>query len=62
VRTGLIALGAFLILSQATNAADMTLRPRPVPKPAVERRTAPPPPPQQQMLFEEFLEWLRQRR
>jgi D-Tyr-tRNAtyr deacylase len=61
VRTGLVALGAFLILSQATNAADMKPRPRPMPKPAAtESRTAPPQ--QQQMLFEEFLEWLRQRR
>jgi hypothetical protein len=59
VRTGLIALGAFLGLSQATNAADLMLRPRPMQRPATESRTAPP---QQQMLFDEFLRWLRQRR
>jgi hypothetical protein len=60
VRTGLIALGAFLALSQATNAAELMLRPRPVLRPATESRTAPPQ--QQQMLFDEFLRWLRQRR
>jgi hypothetical protein len=59
VRTGLIALGALLVLSEATNAADLTLRPRPVPRPAIESRSARP---QQQMLFDEFIHWLRRHR
>jgi hypothetical protein len=59
VRTGLIAFGALLTVSQATNAADLMLRPRPVLRPASESRTAPA---QQKILFEEFFHWLRQRR
>jgi hypothetical protein len=56
----LIALGAFLTLSQATNAADLKLRPRPVPRPAAESRAVPPQ--QQQMPLEEIFHWLRRRR
>jgi hypothetical protein len=56
----LIALGAFLILSQAANAADLTLRPRPVPRPASESRV--PPLQQQQMRLEEIFPWLRRQR
>jgi hypothetical protein len=64
VRIGLIVFGAllglsFLGLSQATNAADLMLRPRPALRPAVESRTVPA---QQQMLFGEFLRWLRRHR
>jgi len=57
----LIALGAFLTLGQAANAADLTLRPRPVPRPAAESHTAPPQQ-QQQMPLEEIFHWLRRRR
>jgi len=60
VRTGLIALGAFLTLSQATNAAELTLQPRPVLRPAAESRTAPAP--RRQMLLEEIFPWLRRQR
>jgi hypothetical protein len=64
VRFGLIAFGAllglsFLGLSQATNAAELMLRPRPALRPAIESRTAPA---QQQMLFDEFLRWLQGKR
>jgi hypothetical protein len=59
VRTGLIALGALLVLSEATSAADLTLRPRPVPRHAIESHSARP---QQQMLFDEFIHWLRRHR
>jgi hypothetical protein len=58
VRTGLIALGAFLALSQATTAADLVLRPQLVLRPVAQSRTVSP---QQRMLFEEFFHWLRQR-
>jgi hypothetical protein len=56
----LIALGAFLTLVQAANAADLRLRPRPVPRPAAENRI--PPAQQQQMRLEEIFPWLRRQR